>query len=127
MAQTAPQPEKAAAKVIPIQESSLYESHKKIYARSVTGVFANSVSYTHLDVYKRQMQGLMWRATNPDGTLTYAFVESVKSTYPFWTIRFLGGLMFLVGMLLMAWNVWKTVAGQKPYDAPVLAPAGSHA
>ncbi|MBS3917184.1 MAG: cytochrome-c oxidase, cbb3-type subunit I [Sulfuritalea sp.] len=73
------------------------------------------------------MQGLMWRATNPDGTLTYAFVESVKSTYPFWTIRLLGGLMFLVGMLLMAWNVWKTVAGQKPYDAPVLAPAGGHA
>jgi len=73
------------------------------------------------------MQGLMWRATNPDGTLTYAFVESVKSTYPFWTIRLMGGLMFLVGMLLMAWNVWKTVAGQKPYDAPVLAPAGGHA
>ena len=41
MAQTAPQQEKAAAKVIPIQESSLYEAHKKIYARSVTGVFAN--------------------------------------------------------------------------------------
>jgi cytochrome c oxidase cbb3-type subunit I len=73
------------------------------------------------------MQGLMWRATNPDGTLTYAFVESVKSTYPFWTIRFLGGLMFLTGMLLMAWNVWKTIAGGKAYDAPVLAPAGQHA
>ncbi|MEZ5616090.1 MAG: cytochrome-c oxidase, cbb3-type subunit I [Rhodocyclaceae bacterium] len=73
------------------------------------------------------MQGLMWRATNPDGTLTYAFVESVKATYPYWAIRFLGGLMFLTGMLIMAWNVWKTVAGQKPYDAPVLAPAGQHA
>ena len=73
------------------------------------------------------MQGLMWRATNPDGTLTYAFVESVKSTYPFWTIRFFGGLMFLTGMLLMAWNVWKTIAGAKAYDAPVLAPAGQHA
>ena len=73
------------------------------------------------------MQGLMWRATNPDGTLTYAFVEAVKSTYPFWAIRFVGGLMFLTGMLLMAWNVWKTVAGTKPYDAPVLAPAGQHA
>jgi cytochrome c oxidase cbb3-type subunit 1 len=57
------------------------------------------------------MQGLMWRATNPDGTLTYSFVESVKATYPFWTIRFLGGLMFLTGMLIMAWNVWKTIAG----------------
>ncbi|MCL4679942.1 MAG: cytochrome-c oxidase, cbb3-type subunit I [Rhodocyclaceae bacterium] len=73
------------------------------------------------------MQGLMWRATNPDGTLTYAFVESVKATYPYWTIRFIGGLMFLTGMLLMAWNTWKTIAGAKAYDAPVLAPAGHHA
>ena len=37
------------------------------------------------------MQGLMWRATNPDGTLTYAFVEAVKATYPFYAIRLLGG------------------------------------
>ncbi|MBA3902065.1 MAG: cytochrome-c oxidase, cbb3-type subunit I [Rhodocyclaceae bacterium] len=74
------------------------------------------------------MQGLMWRATNADGTLTYAFVESVKATYPFWSIRLLGGLLFLSGMLIMAWNTWKTVAGQKAYDAPVLAPAaGQHA
>jgi cytochrome c oxidase cbb3-type subunit I len=68
------------------------------------------------------MQGLMWRATNPDGTLTYSFVESVKATYPFWTIRLVGGLMFLAGMLVMAYNVFKTVAGKKAYDAPVVAP-----
>ena len=71
--------------------------------------------------------GEVMLATNPDGTLTYAFVESVKATYPYWTIRFLGGLMFLTGMLLMAWNIWKTIAGAKAYDAPVLAPAGQHA
>ena len=53
------------------------------------------------------MQGLMWRATNPDGTLTYAFVESVKATYPFYAIRLLGGVLFLAGMLLMAWNTWQ--------------------
>jgi cytochrome c oxidase cbb3-type subunit 1 len=73
------------------------------------------------------MQGLMWRATNPDGTLTYAFVESVKATYPFWTIRLLGGVMFLSGMLLMAYNMFKTMAGNKAYDAPVLAPSAQHA
>ncbi|HSQ80810.1 MAG TPA: cytochrome-c oxidase, cbb3-type subunit I [Casimicrobiaceae bacterium] len=73
------------------------------------------------------MQGLMWRAVNPDGTLTYTFVESVKSTFPFYGIRLLGGLMFLSGMLIMAWNVWKTVRGAKPFDAPVLAPAAAHA
>jgi cytochrome c oxidase cbb3-type subunit 1 len=73
------------------------------------------------------MQGLMWRAINEDGTLTYTFVESVKATYPFWTIRLLGGALFLSGMFVMAWNVWKTVAGQKPYNAPVVAPAAAHA
>ena len=45
------------------------------------------------------MQGLMWRAVNPDGTLTYTFVESVKATYPFYAIRLLGGVLYLSGML----------------------------
>ncbi|MBK9955660.1 MAG: cytochrome-c oxidase, cbb3-type subunit I [Rhodocyclaceae bacterium] len=73
------------------------------------------------------MQGLMWRATNVDGTLTYSFVESVKSSYPFWTIRVVGGLMFLGGMLLMAYNMFKTMAsGRAVNDAPVLAPAHAH-
>ncbi len=72
------------------------------------------------------MQGLMWRATNPDGTLTYSFVESVKATYPFWTIRLLGGLLFLSGMLIMAYNMFLTMAGGKAVNAPVLAPAAAH-
>jgi cytochrome c oxidase cbb3-type subunit 1 len=54
------------------------------------------------------MQGLMWRATNPDGTLTYTFVESLKQTYPFYYVRLLGGLLYLSGMFIMAWNTWKT-------------------
>jgi cytochrome c oxidase cbb3-type subunit 1 len=70
------------------------------------------------------MQGLMWRATNPDGTLTYAFVESVKATYPFYAIRLLGGLMFLSGMLLMAWNVARTVAIGRAVEAPIPTSAG---
>jgi cytochrome c oxidase cbb3-type subunit 1 len=73
------------------------------------------------------MQGLMWRATNADGTLTYAFVESVKASYPFWTIRVIGGAMFLVGMLLMAYNMFKTIAaGRAVDDAKVLEPAHAH-
>jgi cytochrome c oxidase cbb3-type subunit 1 len=55
------------------------------------------------------MQGLMWRAINPDGTLVYSFVESVKATYPFYVVRLCGGLLYLSGMLLMAWNVVMTV------------------
>ncbi len=68
-------------------------------------------------------QGLMWRAVNADGTLTYSFVESVKASYPYYGVRLLGGIVVLSGMLIMAWNVWKTVQGQKPTVAPVQAPA----
>ena len=60
------------------------------------------------------MQGLMWRAVNADGTLTYSFVESLEATYPYYTVRFLGGLLFLIGMFIMAYNVWKTIRGAKP-------------
>ncbi len=59
------------------------------------------------------MQGLMWRAVNPDGTLVYTFVESVKATWPFYVARMLGGLLFLSGMLIMAWNVVKTIQAGK--------------
>ena len=54
------------------------------------------------------MQGLMWRAVNPDGSLTYTFVEGVKATFPFYVIRLLGGLLYLGGMCVMAWNVLMT-------------------
>jgi cytochrome c oxidase cbb3-type subunit I len=55
------------------------------------------------------MQGLMWRAVNPDGTLVYTFIESVKATFPFYVVRLLGGLLYLGGMLIMAWNTVMTV------------------
>ena len=70
------------------------------------------------------MQGLMWRAVNADGTLTYSFIESVKASYPFWAIRVLGGVMFLGGMLLMLYNIVKTMQGARMVnDAAVPAPA----
>jgi len=60
------------------------------------------------------MQGLMWNAVNDDGTLTYAFIESIKATFPYYVVRFLGGLMFLGGMFMMAYNVYKTIYQVKP-------------
>jgi cytochrome c oxidase cbb3-type subunit I len=65
------------------------------------------------------MQGLMWRAVNPDGTLVYTFVESVKATFPFYVVRFVGGTVYLAGMLLMAWNVVMTVRQGQPQSAPI--------
>ncbi len=70
-------------------------------------------------------QGLMWRAVNADGTLTYSFIESVESTYPFYYVRLLGGAMFLAGMLLMAYNTWRTVAEGRSADADDAIPASA--
>jgi len=69
------------------------------------------------------MQGLMWRAVNEDGTLTYSFVESVQAMHPYYIVRFLGGLLYLVGMLMMAYNVFRTVFGAAPQERPVPASA----
>ena len=70
------------------------------------------------------MQGLMWRAVNDDGTLTYSFIESLNATYPYYAVRLLGGTLFLLGMLIMAYNVWKTIAGARDVSPqPVIEPA----
>jgi cytochrome c oxidase cbb3-type subunit 1 len=65
------------------------------------------------------MQGLMWRAVNPDGTLVYSFVESVKATFPFYLIRLCGGLLYLGGMLIMAWNVFMTIRNGRAVTVPI--------
>ncbi|MBV8535541.1 MAG: cytochrome-c oxidase, cbb3-type subunit I, partial [Alphaproteobacteria bacterium] len=55
------------------------------------------------------MQGLMWRAYDTLGFLQYSFVETVAAMHPFYIIRALGGLMFLIGALIMAYNFWRTI------------------
>jgi len=60
------------------------------------------------------MEGLMWREVNPDGTLAYSFVQSLKEVYPYYTVRFLGGVLYFTGMLIMAYNVFKTITGATP-------------
>ncbi|GFK33399.1 Cbb3-type cytochrome c oxidase subunit CcoN1 [Vibrio cholerae] len=69
------------------------------------------------------MQGLMWRAVNSDGTLTYSFVESVQASYPFYTVRFIGGFIFLSGMFLMAYNAYKTISASKNSLKAIVQPA----
>ncbi len=58
-------------------------------------------------------EGLMWRAFNVDGTLTYSFIEAVIAKEPGNIVRALGGAMFLLGMLFMAYNVFKTIENSK--------------
>lgn len=67
------------------------------------------------------MEGLMWRAINTDGTLTYTFVESVKAKHPYYMIRLLGGLLYLSGMIVMLWNVIKTATNGQPATANIPA------
>ena len=61
-------------------------------------------------------QGLMWRAVNEDGTLTYSFVEALAAGHPGFIVRMLGGFIFLLGMFLMAYNTWRTVSAAKPAE-----------
>ena len=71
---------------------------------------------------------MLFRSVNADGTLTYAFVESVKATYPFYAIRLVGGLLFLGGMFVMAYNMIRTIAGSKGVEALIpTAGAVAHA
>jgi cytochrome c oxidase cbb3-type subunit I/II len=83
-------------------------------------------------------QGLMWRATNADGTLLYPnFVETLLAIRPMYIVRFTGGSMYLVGFIMMAWNLWKTARAGQPVNgeatvvvetpAPAPMPAASPA
>ena len=74
------------------------------------------------------MQGLMWRAFNDDGTLTYSFIESLVATKPYYAVRLMGGLLFLSGMFFMAWNTWKTLGSKEMKPIPASEPAiwGDH-
>ena len=73
------------------------------------------------------MQGLMWRAINADGTLTYTFVESVKATFPFYAIRLLGGVLYLGGMIVMLWNTIMTASQGRSVTTQIPAVTHAHA
>ena len=57
------------------------------------------------------MQGLMWRAYDKNGFLAYSFAETVAAMHPFYIIRMLGGLLYLGGAIIMAYNLWRTARG----------------
>ena len=67
-------------------------------------------------------QGLMWRAVNEDGTLTYSFVEALEASHIGYLVRMIGGAFFVTGMLLMAYNTWRTVRAAKAaeYEAAAM-------
>lgn len=67
------------------------------------------------------MQGLMWRAYDDLGFLQYSFIESVEAMHPYYIIRAAGGALFLLGAVVMAYNLWRTVRGDERADQPQAA------
>jgi cytochrome c oxidase cbb3-type subunit 1 len=72
------------------------------------------------------MQGLMWRAYNDLGFLEYSFVETVEAMHPYYMIRAAGGGLFLIGTLVMTYNLWRT-ATAKEASQPAPPPLGAAA
>ncbi len=71
------------------------------------------------------MQALMWRAYNEYGFLTYSFAESVAEMHPYYLIRALGGMVFLLGALIMVYNMYRTIKGDVRLEVPVGARKGT--
>jgi cytochrome c oxidase cbb3-type subunit 1 len=55
-------------------------------------------------------QGMMWRATDEFGSLSYSFIDTVTVLHPYYTIRAVGGLLYLVGIFIWAYNIYKTIS-----------------
>jgi len=64
-------------------------------------------------------QGLMWREYGADGYLVNSFVDTVAALHPMYILRAVGGLMYLSGAIIMAWNIWMTIAGKQRIEAPM--------
>lgn len=73
------------------------------------------------------MQGLMWRSYDALGFLEYSFAESVAAMHPFYVIRAFGGGLYLIGGLIMAYNVYRTVLGHKRTELAIGVPASAPA
>ena len=54
-------------------------------------------------------QGMMWRATDEYGSLSYSFIDTVTVLHPYYTMRAIGGLFYLIGIFVFAYNLYKTV------------------
>ena len=74
------------------------------------------------------LQGLMWRAYDSLGFLEYSFIETVEAMHPFYVIRAAGGALFVIGSLIMAYNLWRTARGDEAEETiahPEIGGAGA--
>jgi cytochrome c oxidase cbb3-type subunit 1 len=61
-------------------------------------------------------QGMMWRATDEYGNLAYSFIDTVTVLHPYYTIRAVGGLLYLIGVFMWAYNIYKTATEGRPLE-----------
>jgi cytochrome c oxidase cbb3-type subunit 1 len=69
------------------------------------------------------MQGLMWREYDDQGFLVYSFAETSAAMHPYYVMRVAGGALYLVGILVMIYNVYKTIRGDVRAEVPMGAEA----
>jgi cytochrome c oxidase cbb3-type subunit 1 len=62
-------------------------------------------------------QGMMWRAHDEFGNLAYSFIDTVTVLHPYFAIRGVGGLLYLIGFLMFAFNIYKTMTAGKELDS----------
>ena len=62
-------------------------------------------------------QGVLWLSLDELGELRYSFTEIMQAMHPYYLLRFIAGLVFLIGAALMAFNLWKTIAGRHTVTA----------
>ncbi len=70
------------------------------------------------------LQAGMWNAMNPDGSLTYTFMETMVEMYPYWWARAFGGVVYLVGVLVFIYNLIKTVGKGEESSSQAVAAEG---
>ena len=68
-------------------------------------------------------QGLMWREYDDQGFLVYSFAETVAALHPYYVARAFGGALYLSGTLVMAYNIWMTIAGKERSERPIVTAA----
>jgi cytochrome c oxidase cbb3-type subunit 1 len=88
-------------------------SGRELYSEKLAGIhfwliLAGQLLFTVTLWIAGIAQGAMWKATNADGSLTYTFMDSVASMYPYWKIRFAGGVLYFLGILVFAYNLVMT-------------------
>ncbi|MDH5464474.1 MAG: cbb3-type cytochrome c oxidase subunit I, partial [Thiovulaceae bacterium] len=61
-------------------------------------------------------QGMMWRATDEFGSLSYSFIDTVTNLFPYYLIRAIGGTLYLIGFFMFVYNIYKTMTSKKEVE-----------